>query len=804
MPNTCFVTTELAPFTKGGIGVLLSNLLKHYNSTASSFAVLYAGETKIDKLAFEVHYPNARLYDVKGLLLNQKFKPSLPDWAFTSHPFHLLSYKVSLALQTLKEEGIQFDIIEFPDWGGLAFCALQDKLLGRLGEATIAVRLHSTDSILRPWQPSQGAESSSVLADIERKALRDADKIIAHLPTIAKANAEFYGFDDAWHKRVKIEMPPVYVDSITRTEQESRSANSPCRNIVFSSKIQELKRTSVFVRACVGFFRRHPDFDGKAIILAAPTDDDYSERVRRLIPADLGDKFSFISNADNQTRNSLIKGSVCVFPAPYESFCLAAYEASMMGATILLNGNNPAFAASTPWKDRENCLKFSGTISSLIDSLTEALRPHFSLKSVVVEPEPNPYFLGSSSVAERNERRLRAETPIVSVIIPYFNMGLYVLDTLESILCSSYASIEILLVDDASTDAVSLDVLRLIETSERFSDVTMIRLAGNRGLSGARNEGIRYANGKYVLPLDADDLIHPDFISIGVMALERNDSYDFVVPQTAFFEDPSRLPNLSIVDYAVFVGEAGYSGLYNNRHSTATSLVRKIVFDANKYDENMDSYEDWDFYSQAVSQGRRFIVTNEVYFYYRRRLNSMVNTTGRERHVRNLAVIRAKRRFSSSVSSGTFSVMMDSEARLASLVSSGSSVQPDEVSVLASREATRQYIRMLQSQVSHLETLLQERNARLEAVQTAVAALPLPAAGAQRHGDGDRGGDPQPRSFLPLGVRVLLLRLRGGLDRQWYLEMNPDVRAAGVDPFVHYELHGRAEGRAPRREMSGK
>ncbi len=288
------------------------------------------------------------------------------------------------------------------------------------------------------------------------------------------------------------------------------------------------------------------------------------------------------------------------------------------------------------------------------------------------------------------------------------------------------------------------------------------------------------------------------------MALERNDSYDFVVPQTAFFEDPSRLPNLSIVDYAVFVGEAGYSGLYNNRHSTATSLVRKIVFDANKYDENMDSYEDWDFYSQAVSQGRRFIVTNEVYFYYRRRLNSMVNTTGRERHVRNLAVIRAKRRFSSSVSSGTFSVMMDSEARLASLVSSGSSVQPDEVSVLASREATRQYIRMLQSQVSHLETLLQERNARLEAVQTAVAALPLPAAGAQRHGDGDRGGDPQPRSFLPLGVRVLLLRLRGGLDRQWYLEMNPDVRAAGVDPFVHYELHGRAEGRAPRREMSGK
>ncbi len=137
MPNTCFVTTELAPFTKGGIGVLLSNLLKHYNSTASSFAVLYAGETKIDKLAFEVHYPNARLYDVKGLLLNQKFKPSLPDWAFTSHPFHLLSYKVSLALQTLKEEGIQFDIIEFPDWGGLAFCALQDKLLGRLGEALL-------------------------------------------------------------------------------------------------------------------------------------------------------------------------------------------------------------------------------------------------------------------------------------------------------------------------------------------------------------------------------------------------------------------------------------------------------------------------------------------------------------------------------------------------------------------------------------------------------------------------------------------------------------------------------------------
>jgi len=218
--------------------------------------------------------------------------------------------------------------------------------------------------------------------------------------------------------------------------------------------------------------------------------------------------------------------------------------------------------------------------------------------------------------------------PLVSVIIPNFNLGAYLPYTLSSVAASGYPNIEIIVCDDASTDPLTIELLGRLEQDFKDRSLTIVYAEYNRGLAGARNLAIRKAQGKYVLTLDADDLISPEFIVKAVGALERNPDYSIVVPQTAFFSqerhDVQRMQS-EYLDFFVFHGEACACGFFENRFSTATVLARLALFNELKYREDLRALEDWDFYLRAAIAGKRFIVTNELHFFYRRREGSMIS-----------------------------------------------------------------------------------------------------------------------------------------------------------------------------------
>ena len=108
-------------------------------------------------------------------------------------------------------------------------------------------------------------------------------------------------------------------------------------------------------------------------------------------------------------------------------------------------------------------------------------------------------------------------TAVVSVIIPAFNAGTYILETVESVLTQTYSPIEIIVVDDGSTDDTRQKLTELISHSR----IRYVRQE-NKGLSAARNAGIRLATGKYLQFLDADDLIEPTKLEKQVRLLERS------------------------------------------------------------------------------------------------------------------------------------------------------------------------------------------------------------------------------------------------------------------------------------------
>lgn len=115
---------------------------------------------------------------------------------------------------------------------------------------------------------------------------------------------------------------------------------------------------------------------------------------------------------------------------------------------------------------------------------------------------------------------------LVSIVIPVYNTGEPMRACLDSVLAQTYTNLEILLVDDHSTDQLTLDLLQ--EYVHKDSRFTLLTSPENNGLPATRNIGINHSNGKYIAFLDSDDQLAPDFVERMHDAVVRNYT-DFAV-----------------------------------------------------------------------------------------------------------------------------------------------------------------------------------------------------------------------------------------------------------------------------------
>lgn len=126
--------------------------------------------------------------------------------------------------------------------------------------------------------------------------------------------------------------------------------------------------------------------------------------------------------------------------------------------------------------------------------------------------------------------------PSVSVIIPSYNLGQYLGETLRSVQEQSYKDWECIVVENNSRDGSAGIVLALAAEDPRFR---LIPLPRNEGVSVARNRGLEEAQGKYILFLDADDLIMPEYMKEAVAALEEDPSLNVVYGKAERFGSQS-------------------------------------------------------------------------------------------------------------------------------------------------------------------------------------------------------------------------------------------------------------------------
>lgn len=208
---------------------------------------------------------------------------------------------------------------------------------------------------------------------------------------------------------------------------------------------------------------------------------------------------------------------------------------------------------------------------------------------------------------------------LISVIVPAFNAGKYIARTLASVAGQTHRNLEIIVVDDGSTDSTSEEVQRFASADPR---VVLIRTE-RRGVSHARNVAIARASAEYVAPIDADDLWTPEKLHRQVALLREAPVETGVVYCGAAGIDDSDRVVLPVWNDRYASGDVLHALIETGLLSCgSTPLIRKRYIEAaGGYDEKLHLAEDWKFYT-ALAGLCRFAVIPECLTGYRIRDDS--------------------------------------------------------------------------------------------------------------------------------------------------------------------------------------
>ncbi len=427
-PSICFVTNELYPLRKGGIGRMLYNFARQNARTGAPAEIhflvppdLVAAPEDEEQLrhaleglaVLHVATPLHLLLDAEAHLFDRaSFLPwSLELLASTSYRY----YRGLLNIEAAR--GAPFDFIEFPDFGGWGLASIEAKRAGLAFQDTmLCARLHSTQGMIaRAERFYESSPWSGILMDAERHLLAHADLIVGHVQSVIDANARHYGLTERWAGRTVLEFPPILLEAIEADAVQPEAAGTRAEDFIFSSRLQPFKRPDIFVRAAIAFLERHPDHAGLFRLVSYGWDRRYIDWLKGLVPERFHDQIQFIEGASESERSALLARSVIVVPSDFESLCLFAFEAGQMGRPVLLNRRCSAFGDNPRWRDGDNCLLFDGTVDDLVRAMEQALdwRPA-SQVSVDVD---RPYWLADHPVSAAHPASTASAAPTVSVML---------------------------------------------------------------------------------------------------------------------------------------------------------------------------------------------------------------------------------------------------------------------------------------------------------------------------------------------------------------------------------------------------
>lgn len=213
----------------------------------------------------------------------------------------------------------------------------------------------------------------------------------------------------------------------------------------------------------------------------------------------------------------------------------------------------------------------------------------------------------------------------LSIIITCYNLGEYLEEAIASVKdYSKNEDYEIVLVNDGSTEELTVQILKKIEKEDK---AIVLLNQPNLGLAIARNNAIKLAKGSYIIPLDADNKIRPEFIVQTIAVLDNNPMIDVVHGDAQNFGNKTNIWKSK----AFYLPE-----MLLNNYIDACAGFRKSAWEKlGGYDVNMPvmGFEDWDLWLRMGNSGCGFQYVNKIFFDYRVRDNSMLVDAWKKREV---------------------------------------------------------------------------------------------------------------------------------------------------------------------------
>lgn len=196
--------------------------------------------------------------------------------------------------------------------------------------------------------------------------------------------------------------------------------------------------------------------------------------------------------------------------------------------------------------------------------------------------------------------------PHISVVIPCYNDGKYLPETIAILKQQTFTNFEIIVVNDGSTDEATIAYLNTLETDPQIQVIHQ----ANARMSAARNTGAKHAKGDYIAALDADDYFDNTFFAKALAVFEKEPQTAVVTSYIRYFGNKkgSSKPR----------GGTAANFLFSNQ-CPACAMVKKTVWDeVGGYDEAMKmGYEDWEFYIRIAQKNWNVHVIPEHLLYYR-------------------------------------------------------------------------------------------------------------------------------------------------------------------------------------------
>jgi len=223
---------------------------------------------------------------------------------------------------------------------------------------------------------------------------------------------------------------------------------------------------------------------------------------------------------------------------------------------------------------------------------------------------------------------------LVSIIIPCFNARKWIGECLQSCLAQTYKNVEIIVVDDGSTDE-SVAII----SSFRSSKIKLVQ-QGNRGACAARNNGLRLAKGQWIQYLDADDLISENKLQEQITLLQGRENFLAICPTVIFFDEqnPFTLP----VKIPEFIQRADSPSdllikMWGGRESAQGGRIlpgawlspRSVVEQAGLWDETLTADQDGEYFCRVVLKSLGVVLTADAAHYYRK-ISNYTNLSAQE------------------------------------------------------------------------------------------------------------------------------------------------------------------------------